>query len=86
MIIRLSKCFLERVRPQAKADDEQQLKLQCQAHTCGNALLYTGFLSSILLEAFLVQIPGQKYHRELSIKIYLLRFRLQSGSLKPIRF
>ena len=39
VIIKLSKSFLGRVRPQTKADSELQLKLQRQAHTCGNALL-----------------------------------------------
>jgi hypothetical protein len=42
VIIKLSKCFLERVRPQTKADSKLQLKSQRQAHTCGNALLAAG--------------------------------------------
>jgi hypothetical protein len=46
MIVKLSKCFLERVKPQTKADSELQLKLQRQAHTCGNALLHAVFSSN----------------------------------------
>ena len=42
VIIKLSKSFLGRVRPQTRADSELQLKLQRQAHTCGNALLVAG--------------------------------------------
>jgi hypothetical protein len=44
VIIKLSKRFLERVRPKTEADSEMQPKLERQAHTCGNAKLYTGFL------------------------------------------
>ena len=39
MIIKLSKRFLERVKPQTEADSEIQPKLQRQAPTCGNAML-----------------------------------------------
>jgi hypothetical protein len=39
VIIKVSKSFLERVRPQTKADSDLQPKLQRQAPTCGNAML-----------------------------------------------
>ena len=39
VIIKLSKRFLERVRPKTEADSEMQPKLERQAHTCGNAKL-----------------------------------------------
>ena len=38
-MIKLSKNYLERVRPQTEADIELQLKLQGPAPTFGNALL-----------------------------------------------
>ena len=41
VIIKLSKRFLERVRPQTEVDSKIQPKLQRQARTCGNAKLYT---------------------------------------------
>ena len=51
-IIKLPKCFLERVKPQTKADSELQLKLQRQAHTCGNALLAAGLFLTCRLFTF----------------------------------
>jgi len=39
VIIKLSKCSLERVMPQTTAAMLLQLKLQCPAPNCGNALL-----------------------------------------------
>ena len=42
MIVKLSKSFLGRVRPQTEADSEIQPKLERQAPTCGNAMLPAG--------------------------------------------
>jgi hypothetical protein len=49
LIMKLMKSFLERVRPQTEADSELQLKLQRQAHTCGNALLAAAVLLGLSL-------------------------------------
>jgi len=48
--------FLERVKPQTKADRELQLKLQRQAHTCGNALLAAVLFSPVCQVGYVIRL------------------------------